>query len=140
MRWVCIALTEMRIGGSGWTRSQKQASIITDRRTSLRILPDIFLEWPRGATQIRARHLHSRSGLLSIEMDHPSHQFYLTAGQAPSLHASLQRLASTFEHGFNITPNSTGHAVNYYSCTAVPGAGDQAGIFMCLVQAAQGSL
>lgn len=53
-----------------------------------------------------------------------SYQFYLTAGQAPSLHTSLQRLASTFEHGFNLTTNSTGDASNYYSCTAISRAGD----------------
>lgn len=57
----------------------------------------------------------------------------LDAGQAPSLHAPLQRLASTIEHGFNLTTSRTGNGSNCYFCTAISRAWKQAGVLMCPV-------
>lgn len=111
--WGCVELPEARSWGSGWTRSQKQASIITDRRTSLPILPDIFLACSRGSHENPGK--PSTFSIWTVVYRNGSPlKLVLTASQTPSFHAPLQRLASTYEHGFGLTANITANASNCY--------------------------
>lgn len=111
----------------------------SNRRTSLPILPDIFLAWSRGSHENLGKPstfsiwtVVYRNGCSLIPA--------LTAGQAPS-HTLLQRLASNLEHGFNLAANSTGYGSSSYSCASVSRPRKKAaGILMCLVQTTQGPL